>query len=134
MNWVTVIDKVCIVVAVDIAPVFELRELLPYVRHCGALREGGVHTSGSGFASPGRTTWRTLRGPSAPNSIKEFTTIARKAAVLNSAMICRVLRLKEGMARKSGEYKPVKGKEYRRIHGKTTRKACERSRAIASYK
>jgi hypothetical protein len=30
--------------------------------------------------------------------MKEFTTIARKAAVLNSAMICRVLRLKEGMA------------------------------------
>lgn len=56
MNWVAIIDKVRIVVAVDVAPIFELRELLPYVRHCGALREGGVHTSGSGFASTGRTT------------------------------------------------------------------------------
>jgi hypothetical protein len=53
---VAIIDKVRIVVAVDVAPIFELRELLPYVRHCGALREGGVHTSGSGFASTGRTT------------------------------------------------------------------------------
>lgn len=30
--------------------------------------------------------------------MKEFTRIARNAAVLNSAIICRVLRLKEGMA------------------------------------
>jgi hypothetical protein len=32
MNWVAIIDKVRIVVAVDVAPIFELRELLPYVR------------------------------------------------------------------------------------------------------
>lgn len=44
MYGVVIIDKVCIVVAVDVAPVFELRELFPYVRHCGAPREGGRGT------------------------------------------------------------------------------------------
>lgn len=37
MYGVVVIDKVRIIVAIDIAPVFELRELFPQVRHCGAL-------------------------------------------------------------------------------------------------
>lgn len=40
MDGVVVIDKVRIIVAVDIAPVFELRELFPQVRHCGAFRGG----------------------------------------------------------------------------------------------
>lgn len=64
----------------------------------GLSRDRGALTSGAGFACPGKTTWRTFRGASDPNSIKEFTTIAIKAAELNSAIICRVLGLKEGMA------------------------------------
>jgi hypothetical protein len=38
MCGVLVIDKVRIVVAVDGAPVFELRELFPQVRHCGGFQ------------------------------------------------------------------------------------------------
>lgn len=38
MYGMLVIDKVRIVVAIDVAPVFESRELFPQVRHCGGFQ------------------------------------------------------------------------------------------------
>lgn len=44
MNGMVIIDKVRIVVTVDIAPVFELWQLVPYVRHLrGFQRERGTY-------------------------------------------------------------------------------------------